>query len=156
MPRRPTVTIATLTSIPDKANFELLAPYDAEFLEELKDTIPKHSRKYDFTGKVWLINKSYYNHVKLLCERYFDEAEEDIRKDFTHNKNLNKASRISFNPESEVPVNIWKDFILLCPREKVLSLYREVIQLHHPDHQGDPEKFRKFRECWITIEKELK
>ena len=42
-----------------------------EFLQDLKDQIPKNAREYDFETKVWTIKEAHYGTFRRLRDKYF-------------------------------------------------------------------------------------
>ena len=49
-------------------------PYDRHFVEELKQAIPSHERRWDRPAKLWLVHPKHGQQVQRLCYRYFDES----------------------------------------------------------------------------------
>lgn len=150
--RRQIESIATITRVSGQPDFELEVPYNEEFLARLKVLVPGSHRAWIANKKIWKIFNTYESKVYSLCEEFFDEVEHDLKKDFVRNSTM---SRVSFPGQPVEEANPWKEFLLFLPRQIALNAYKEGMKIHHPDHGGDPEKFKKLREIWIEIEKEI-
>lgn len=62
--------------IPDNGCFELITPYDSDFVTDLKALIPYGQRTYNRDRKTWSIGGKYGQLIQDLCLKYFGKAPE--------------------------------------------------------------------------------
>jgi len=65
--------IQVQTSYSDDGTYMYLkVPFNREFLEAIKASIPKHGRTWDPTDKLWRIEGGYHSVAKELIDTYFE------------------------------------------------------------------------------------
>lgn len=62
-----------------KKELHIEAPYDAEFIAELKKRIPGRDRRWDPDAKIWVCHKMFLRQIQELCEEYYDSVDVDER-----------------------------------------------------------------------------
>jgi len=60
---------------------KLVTPFDRDFVDEFKSTIPPGERKWDAVEKVWIVSYVYLPNVIGMLNKYFDEVSNDIIED---------------------------------------------------------------------------
>lgn len=55
----------------DNGNYELLTPYDPEFIADLKSLVPFGERVYNRDRKSWTVDKKHGQLLQNLCQKYF-------------------------------------------------------------------------------------
>jgi hypothetical protein len=55
-----------------KYGMYLECPYDADFIEELKSTVPPDERKWDSVRKQWWISDAWLDEVDALLREHFE------------------------------------------------------------------------------------
>jgi hypothetical protein len=58
-----------------------VTPFDRDFVDEFKSTIPPGERKWDAVEKVWIVSYVYLPNVIGMLNKYFDEVSNDIIED---------------------------------------------------------------------------
>ena len=103
----------------DKENWvRVVAPWNQDFLDELKDTFQPSFRRWEPEAKQWLINDIYLEDIILLCKKYFDDVETDLTSD---------------EPTRE---NLFAQVFEVIPKSYQKLVYRALTQAIHPDHGG--------------------
>jgi hypothetical protein len=119
--------------------FRTVMPYNAAFLDEMRETIPKYARRYDPPAKHWLVDAEWREEWTTVLARHFEEivavkldstAEEASSPPHRPNDCLNTV-RQYFREEA---------LLGLCPpadNEQVIrAAYRARSLQLHPDIVG--------------------
>lgn len=106
-------------------------PYNADFVNDLKDEIPKDYRRWDKEERVWVISYVYEKEILDLCSSYFDKVIQHGEK---------RYSTILSPPA-------YKTLHLLpsAPKEVVVAAYRVLARLYHPDLNKDKNATEKMK-----------
>lgn len=62
----------TIRCLPD--GLYLAAPFNREFVRELKSSIYYKDREWDEDNKTWIINYAHQNTVEAIAKKHFNEA----------------------------------------------------------------------------------
>ena len=57
-----------------KYGMYLESPYNPDFIEELKQTVPSDERKWNSVRKQWWISDAYLDEVDALLFQHFEES----------------------------------------------------------------------------------
>jgi DnaJ-class molecular chaperone len=82
-------------------------------------------RQYDPNGNKWYVHSKYYDAVKQVMEPYIPKTEYD------------PWAVLHLRPNA--------------PQAIVKAAYRELVKMHHPDHGGDPDLFRKIQAAYEKL-----
>ena len=102
------------------------APYDADFTETLKASIPMKKRTWDNNDKAWYVVKDQLDKLTHILDKYYDEV---ILLGF---------------PTQDLATDAWGKLFLVqgAPIELIQAAYRIMAKKHHPDVGGDPDKMK--------------
>jgi len=131
-PTRAAVNRSVLTGWVD-----LVTPYNAGFVRDLKESIQTSHRKWNPDMKVWQVNQIYLDKAVLLLKKYFDEVTTDLLT------------------EPEVPANLFKpifEILRKLPNGNMDKIYRTLAMAVHPDHGGSDELMKKLNEAYQNAE----
>jgi len=107
----------------------ICTPYLAEFVEALKNEIPKEYRAWNPDSKTWYIEPRYAKLAEMLLHEWFETVEES---------GSNRES-----PDWARVLHVQPD----APLEVVEAAYRALSKIYHPDLGGDAEKMRELNEA---------
>jgi len=113
--------VASLRYLPSGLMLQLEAPYDREFTDTLKKSIPAKKRMWDANDKCWYIVKDQLDKLCHILDSTYDET---LLLDF---------------PAQEVADSAWATLFLLpnTPLDVVRAVYKTLANKHHPDKGGD-------------------
>ena len=57
---------------------KLVTPFDRDFVDEFKSTIPPGERKWDAVEKVWVVSYVYLPNVIDMLDNYYDEVSNEL------------------------------------------------------------------------------
>lgn len=154
--------IKTLTFGFDKdSDFHPLSyPYNKRFSDHLKFGIfPISYRIWDNTKSRWKVHVSKIPETVIIAKRYFDYIDysalpEEIQIEIVecvekHNKRKYKQQKIKKDVVSSPHESL---FVLkTAPHEVIRAAYKALAIKYHPDHGGDPKKFREIQEAWEKL-----
>jgi hypothetical protein len=115
-------------------------PYLKAFVEDLKDEVSHHNRKWDANDKVWKVDVDELDKVDELCRKHFDEVT------FIETE----------QPSGEGAPSPYHDMLCDAPDETLKRVYRLIAVAVHPDQGGDPAIMSKVNDAWRMIQKERK
>jgi len=55
----------------ENGGYKVRSPYNAKFVEQLKNYIPATARAWDNTSKCWLVGAAYGGELKRLCDEHY-------------------------------------------------------------------------------------
>jgi len=117
----------------------LHTPYDAEFVERLKATIPVSLRRWSKTDKTWVVSGSGIAQAVLLAHAFYDRVE-DIP--------ATPPAPSRFRPLTPHAVlHLLPD----APADLVPVVYRHLAKVNHPDRGGDTREMQRINEAYETI-----
>lgn len=132
--------VASLRYLPNGLMLQLEAPYDKNFTETMKKSIPTKKRMWDDQDKCWYVVKDQFDKLSHLLNEYFDET---LLLDF---------------PAHEVSDSSWAMLYLVenAPLEVVCAAYRALAVKYHPDKGGDVAVMQSINQAYKNILGELK
>lgn len=107
----------------------VVAPWNQDFLDELKDTFQPSFRRWDPDAKHWLINDIYLEDIILLCKKYFDDVETDLTSESSDS-----------NPFIAV--------LDLIPIQDLDKIYKTLAFAVHPDRGGSDKSMKLLNEAY--------
>ena len=123
------MSTASLLKSDIKGFVQMLTPYNKEFVEVFKITIPYPHRKWDPEKKIWLVAETMLEQPVELMKVYFDD--------------------ISTNLLTEEPSsNIWETVFASIPNDYIDVVYRALCQAVHPDHGGTEEQMKMLNSAY--------
>jgi len=132
--------IATLKYLPNGIMLLLEAPYNKDFTESLKKSLPTKKRIWDNNDKAWYVTRDQFERVTHLLDMYYDDT---ILVDF---------------PAAQVNEDAWTKLYLVegAPLALVRAAYKVLATMHHPDKGGDLEVMKTINIAYKEILGELK
>jgi len=118
----------------------LEAPYNKEFLDSLKASVPQSKRVWDNNDKAWYVVRDQFDKLSHLLDMYYDET---ILVDF---------------PAAQVSSTAWARLYLVenAPLEVVRAVFKVLAMKHHPDKGGDAGTMQVINDAYKEILGELK
>jgi len=98
----------------------VLTPYNVDFVDDLKSSLPGHHRMWDKGAGHWLVNEAYLEDLVNVCRKYFNEVVTDLG-------------------EEEVTEGMYGELLRACPPANQDKLYAALAFAFHPDRGGDTE-----------------
>lgn len=120
-------SVASLRLTENKLFIILEAPYNAEFTDTLKKSLPTKKRTWDGNDKAWYVVADQLDKLTHILDQYYDET---ILLDF---------------PAQDVKSDAWSKLYLIegAPIELIQAAYRVLAKKFHPDVMGgDGEKMK--------------
>jgi hypothetical protein len=118
---------------------ELRTPYDEDFVDDLKTTIPRSARHWDSDKKVWIVLAEYRESLLAVLEEYFRVVDTDSK------------GRASQDSEAHAILHLLPS----APPELVKVAYRCLALLVHPDKaNGDLSQMQKLNAAYERLQKE--
>lgn len=105
-------------------------PYDAEYVEDLKASIPAISRRYDGASRNWVVKPPYVEVAIGILARHFPEGWEERDADVDGARRA--SSSPSGTPEWAATLFVQPD----APLEVAEAAYRALAKMSHPDLAG--------------------
>ena len=115
-----------------KGQYELVTPWDQDFLDELKSTIQPSSRHWNTETKRWIISEIVLEDVVRIMKRHFDEVTTDLAQPETNG-------------------NLFEQVFAVIPKEYMPQIYRALAQAVHPDHGGSEEMFKQLNNAYEKV-----
>ena len=113
---------------------KVVAPYKADFVDELKSSIQPSHRSWDPDNKHWLVNEIYLEDLVKMCQRHFDEIETDLVEGAT---------------EATEPENLFTQVFNALPNGGYVDkVYYALAQAIHPDHGGSEELMTQLNKAY--------
>jgi hypothetical protein len=128
---------------------ELSCPYDEDFLQDLKDSIPGFARKWDAERKLWAI-KIPYVEIAVSVARLFFSATERGKREEGAKQSATPCARPHYDPQSDHSV---LHLLPSAPQELVKAAYRCLALLNHPDRGGDTATMQKINSAFTRLTK---
>lgn len=114
-------------------------PYDASFVSELKERIPKEYRYWDKDERVWVINYSYEEELLALCNEYFEQVAKFGQKKYVKAiQSLSAYQTLHLLPTA--------------PKELIVAAYRVLSKLYHPDVSKEVDANEKMKKINIAFD----
>lgn len=66
--------LITLTHDTTDGTIQVVSPYNARFVEELKEELPVEARKWDKDYSCWVVGEDYQEILEDLLERHYEGA----------------------------------------------------------------------------------
>ena len=105
----------------DPGWLRIVSPYDSGFVDGLKTLNQPSYRRWEPTGKFWLVNEICLDILIDLCETYFDEVEHDL---------MGVAS-------ATTGPNIFTQMFTGLSQDEGVKVYRALASVLHPDKGGN-------------------
>jgi len=168
----------------DRSEFKIWTPFDQEFVDAIKEKLPKHARRWDANERCWRVDCYWFGNAQELLARYFhgmerhythrayemcmqlaedDEAEAKMhkhekKKKTTRKKTTTKKKRPRKKKEP-APEKEPSPYDVLnvredAPDEVVKAAHRVLARLNHTDLGGDENKMKKINEAFEQIKAE--
>lgn len=118
-------------------------PFDRQFIDALKNAIPRDYRVWDQGGKVWKVDINYLEDLIAVAEIFFEVSlvqEEEPQ-----------ARQLSPGSGQDSP---YHDLFQSLPTEALIRAYKAAIPHIHPDRGGSEEIMKKVNVAWDRIKKE--
>jgi hypothetical protein len=151
-----TATIRTSST----GGIELLTQYDADFVTELKVTIPPFARKWVPDRKVWTVTEAYATAAVQLLHQYFTVI--DLREDKTkeqreqrerqqqeqqRQQQQERERRSSYGHSPYAALHLQPT----APPELIHSAWRCLAKLYHPDRGGDLTMMQRINRAYEEL-----
>ena len=132
--------IASVRYLPSGLMLQLEAPFDREFTDSLKKSVPSKKRIWDDNDKCWYVAKDQSD---KLCHLLDGVYEETLLLDF---------------PVQEVSDSSWGTLYLVphAPLEVVRAVFKALALKYHPDKGGDVAIMQSLNVAYKEILGELK
>lgn len=128
--------------------------YDPEFVELLKEEVPKHARYWNPDEKVWEIYPDYLEAVEELCKQFFDDVEvEEIeeyepREEPRQRRDKDKKEETKSGQSDGDPWLMLKPFLT---KDVIKDIYRIFAKKYHPDVGGDGKKMTEINNLFDKL-----
>lgn len=140
---------------PESTYCELFHPYSKRFIVFVSQGIrPLYLRKFNQESKRWWVHHNRLPQVVAAGKRYFDHV------DYRSLPPELQIKIVQFLEKEGDPVVVGSKrktphetlFVVPgAPPEVIKAAYRALAAKYHPDHGGDPEKFRKIDEAYKAL-----
>lgn len=134
----------------ERSSLVLRMNYDERCVHDIKRRMPKGSRRWDPELRCWFISPFHLRTLIDILSAYYRSSEIYIDEDVP---TLITLDDIRGNRRKRSP---YSDLFLVegAPKELVISAYRTLAKLYHPDTgHGDEELMRKINLAYERINK---
>jgi hypothetical protein len=136
----------------------LYTPYDALFVQELKDLVPHDLRVWERDDKRWYVFESYAEQAVKLARRYWPNIDLSDYRANAHGRGQQSQSSSNYQQTSWSTPGISQDHATLfvmstAPREVVTAAYKALARLYHPDTGGDASKMQAVNAAYERLKK---
>lgn len=155
--------------------YKVISPYNAAFVQVIKDKIPASDRVWEPDKKLWLITEGYYDAIVALAKALYGEYSVFATKKSFNSNNSNPQQQTQQNipPQSQsryqnVPPptttkstslsDLALQFLSLIPYDIMKKAYLQTTMKLHPDRNPDPAAHSMMAEInskWDQIQKEI-
>jgi len=132
--------IASLIYDDTSDSWRIRAPYNVNWIEEMKRRVPHPARRWLPNDKLWAVDGEFLDDIKVLCDKYLGGWRE-VRP---------VAPPAQITPEA----SHWRAFVELLPVDVLKKAYKEASRVLHPDANGSTEAMTQLNICWSAIKKE--
>lgn len=115
-------------------------PYNPEFIDELKNEIPREARKWDTEEKIWKVDASYADDLEKLVRKFYGEPT------VVQQEVLVTASA----PEDDPYGMLLRE----APNDVIKKVYLMIATKVHPDAGGSTESMTRVNQAWDAIKRE--
>lgn len=139
---------ATIRTSP--TGIDLSTPYEADFVDALKATIPSRARKWDGEHKVWTVTHAYIAEAVRLLNQYFtvvDLREEKTKEQREQEQQQERERR--YGNSSYAVLHLQPT----APPELIHSAWRCLAKLYHPDLGGDLTMMQKINRAYEELKR---
>lgn len=84
----------------DRSEFKIWTPFDQEFVDAIKEKIPKHARRWDPNERCWRVDCYWFGNAQELLPKYFYGIERNYTK-----RAYAMCTQIANEDEAEVQMN---------------------------------------------------
>jgi hypothetical protein len=126
-----------------------LTPYDPDFVEALKASVPWSARKWNPESKGWLVFDPYVDEAIELASDHFDLERLYSGADLETAKHATAGTashgfeacleNVRRRYREHAELKVWPG----APADVILAAYRAMARLHHPDLGGDLEAMKR-------------
>jgi len=109
---------------------DIVAPYNPDFVDQIKSDIQPSHRTYNPDTKRWSVNDIFLEDIIIMLKTYFNEVETDLTTEPTEPENL-------FTEVFKVINGQYRD-----------KVYHALAQALHPDHGGSDELMTKLNQAY--------
>ena len=108
---------------------DIVAPYNADFVDQIKSEIQPSHRTYNPDTKRWSVNDIFLEEVIVMLKKHFDDVETDLT--------------------TEQPDNLFAQvFSVLPDGDYVDKVYHALAQAIHPDHGGSEQLMKQLNQAY--------
>ena len=134
--------------------YRLVTPYNASFVELLKQLIPASDRLWDPQSKTWTVTERILLPTQQLVERIFKTPAAFISREQAERAAAAQSTAVAIGKLSAKD-EVLLAFARLLPYEAARRAYREAAQALHPDHGGSMELMTQLNMLWSRLENEF-
>lgn len=140
---------------PDTRFCSLTHPYNKRFVAFVSQGIkPLSFRRYDDRTRRWEVHINKIPQVVAAAKRFFEHVDYRALPPDVQIKIVQFAEKSGDLPVGHTRPKTPYEVLYLAtnaPPEVIKAAYRALAQKHHPDHGGDPNKFREIDEAWKKL-----
>jgi hypothetical protein len=153
---------ATIRTSP--SGIDVSTPYESDFVDALKATVPSRGRKWDSDRKMWTITPAYIDDAVRLLEQYFHvvdlreekakaEREQREREQEHQQQQEQERQREQHEREQRYRHGPYATLHLqpTAPPELIHSAWRCLAKLYHPDHGGNLSQMQKLNAAYEEL-----
>lgn len=146
----------TVNFDPDTRFCELIHSYNKRFVTYVSQAVkPPSRRKYSSETRRWSVHVSKLPQVVAVATRYFQHVDYRAVPPEVQIRIVQFMDRVRSAPPVVGGRHKTPHEMLFvtpdAPPEVIKAAYRALAQKHHPDHDGDPERFREVDEAWKKL-----
>jgi phage/plasmid primase-like uncharacterized protein len=156
---------ATIRTSP--GGIDLSTPYDADFVDAPKATVPFRARKWDGNRKVWTVSHAHIAEAVQLLRQYFHvvdlheykaktereqrerEQEQQRQREQQRQQQQERERRYSHGSSSYAVLHLQPT----APSELIKAAFHVLALLHHPDRGGDLATMQKINHAYEELKR---
>ena len=131
--------------------YRMVTPYNANFVEAIKKSIPVSDRQYDPSTKIWTFVEKYCDAMKAVVEQVFHVKATVVTRLQAEQAQAPPRSGGANSPLDSVIIRFFKNLTY----DAAQKAYREGALTLHPDRGGSLDKMSQFNADWDRLRKEL-
>jgi hypothetical protein len=114
-------------------------PYSESFIDDLKNEVPHHARKWDREEKVWKVEASFAEDLETIVRRYFGEP--------------TVVQQEVLVVAQGAGGDAYSDMLSAAPDDLLKKIHAMIVSKVHPDAGGSTEAMTKVNVAWAEIKK---
>lgn len=138
-------------------SYNISTPFNKQFVELIKMSIPIGQRDYDENTKIWTFTEEHFEKMRDVAKMIWKLPGEVVieSKQDAEDAEAKKRAEAATHVHKAPIASVLNDFLMLLPNDALVAAYRRAAMELHPDKQGgSSEKMSHLNTLWERIKVE--